>query len=108
MRFLLNAAAAGAAGGEGRRALRAPATARAGRTSACSGPHEVEVRFLAGCLALPDTGRECLAAIGEEYFASAATRRAYALVRAALRRRGGGKMNRPDGVVAGRKTGPTR
>jgi DNA primase len=41
------------------------------------GVHELEIRFLAGCLALPDEGRRYVEAIDESFFSSRLTREAY-------------------------------
>ena len=94
VRYLLNTAGARAAGGRGGapsgRATAAPAA------RALGGAHEVEVRFLAGCLALADKGRECLDGIDEAYFASAETRAACRWVRARLAPKGAGE-NEPSG-----------
>jgi len=61
------------------------------------GRHELEVRFLAGCLAVPATGREYLAAIDEGFFAGQETRRAYGLVVQRLGASGAGKtQSEPD------------
>ena len=68
-----------AAAGEGR------ATARgSGPAVASGGAHELEVRFLAGCLAQPQAGREALAGVDESFFATAETRAALAAVKARL------------------------
>ena len=59
---------------------------RGGGAAAVGGAHELEVRFLAGCLARPQTGRAVLAGVEESYFASAGTRAALRLVKARLAR----------------------
>jgi hypothetical protein len=46
--------------------------------------HELEVRFLAGCLARPEKGRAVLAGVDESYFASAETRVALRSVKVRL------------------------
>jgi len=51
---------------------------------ALGGAHELEVRFLAGCLAQPGPGREALAGVDEGFFATAETRAALGLVKARL------------------------
>ena len=61
------------------------------------GAHELEVRFLAACLALPERGLADLAAIDEEYFSSVGTKGAYRLVRRRLEALGAGKSERGDG-----------
>jgi hypothetical protein len=48
------------------------------------GAHELEVRFLAGCLARPEKGREVLAGVDEGFFATAETRAALRSVKARL------------------------
>jgi hypothetical protein len=48
------------------------------------GAHELEVRFLAGCLAQPGPGREALAGVDEGFFATAETRAALRRVKARL------------------------
>jgi len=52
--------------------------------AAVGGAHELEVRFLAGCLAEPGRGREVLAGVDEELFATAETRAALRRVKARL------------------------
>jgi len=62
-----------------------PAAARgSGPAVAPGGAHELEVRFLAGCLAQPQAGREALAGVDESFFATAETRAALAAVKARL------------------------
>jgi len=81
VRYLLSGSgrpAAGAAGGEG-----APSS-RSGPAVASGGAHELEVRFLAGCLAQPGPGREALAGVDEGFFATAETRAALHRVKARL------------------------
>ena len=51
---------------------------------ATGGAHELEVRFLAGCLAQPEPGREALAGVDEGFFATAETRAALSRVMARL------------------------
>jgi DNA primase len=55
-----------------------------GTTAAIGGAHELEVRFLAGCLAQPEKGRAVLAGLDESFFASAETRVALGSVKARL------------------------
>jgi DNA primase len=55
-----------------------------GPVVAPGGAHELEVRFLAGCLAQPGPGREALAGVDESFFATAETRLAHARVKARL------------------------
>ena len=73
-----------------------PAAARArparsgGSAVAPGGAHELEVRFLAGCLAQPGPGREALAGVDEGFFATAETRAALRRVKARLAADGDG------------------
>ena len=81
VRYLLSGSgrpAAGAAGGEG------TPSPRSGPAVASGGAHELEVRFLAGCLAQPGPGREALAGVDEGFFATAETRAALHRVKARL------------------------
>ena len=55
-----------------------------GAAAAIGGAHELEVRFLAGCLARPDKGREVLAGLDEGFFSSAETRMALGSVKVRL------------------------
>src|SRR5665811_455225 len=52
--------------------------------------HELEVRFLAGCLAQPQKGRAVLAGVDESFFATAETRAALRVVKTRLEREGAG------------------
>ena len=61
-----------------------------GRAAAVGGAHELEVRFLAGCLAQPHRGRAVLAGVDESFFATAETRCALRVVKARLEREGAG------------------
>jgi DNA primase len=89
-RYLLKggAALAGGAGpaGTGRAAATAARTSAtpAGGPPARTGSRELEVRFLAGCMAHPPAGRAALAGLDEGYFASQATRDAFKVVAARL------------------------
>ncbi len=68
-----------------------PAARPASRPAAGRGTaYELEVRFLAGCLARPEHGRAVLAGIDERYFATAQTRLALAAVKARLAAAGPG------------------
>ena len=95
VRFLLS----GAAAADAREQSAGPAPAGGARQGhepsggerVLMGAHEIEVRFLAGCLALPVKGRECLAAIDDGYFASLETRRAFELVKKRLDQSEAGK-----------------
>ena len=46
-------------------------------SAAIGGSHELEVRFLAGCMAQPEIGREVLAGVDEGFFAGVETRAAF-------------------------------
>jgi hypothetical protein len=63
------------------------------------GTHELEVSFLAACLALPDPGREYLLAIDEGFFSGEASRAAYRAVVARLGAKGAGKTDEEHGKV---------
>ena len=68
------------------------APARSGGSAvAPGGAHELEVRFLAGCLAQPGPGREALAGVDEGFFATAETRAALRRVKERLAADGDGK-----------------
>ena len=87
VRYLLSGSgrpATGAAGSE-----RTPSRS-GGSAVASGGAHELEVRFLAGCLAQPGPGREALAGVDEGFFATAETRAALRRVKARLAADGGG------------------
>lgn len=76
------------------------------RDRVLAGVHELEVRFLAGCLARPDQGERYLGEIDEAFFAGRATRQAFARVAARL-----GASRSGDKVKAGEKVtaaGPER
>jgi DNA primase len=75
-----------------------------GSAVAPGGAHELEVRFLAGCLAQPGPGREALAGVDEGFFATAETRAALRRVKARLVPEGDGNTTPPsadDQAVAG-------
>ncbi len=55
-----------------------------GPAVAPGGAHELEVRFLAGCLAQPETGQKALTGVDESFFATAETRVTLAAVKARL------------------------
>jgi DNA primase len=81
------------------RVARRPVGERAGagqrRVDAMAPPmprHDLEVRFLAGCLALPDKGRDVLAGLDAGYFATAETRRAFRTVQQRLECAGAGNI----------------
>ena len=68
--------------------------------AAVGGAHELEVRFLAGCLAQPEAGREALAGVDESFFATAETRAALVRVKARLASDGAGDTPRQAGSDA--------
>jgi DNA primase len=70
----------------------AVAPARDIAVAAVGGAHELEVRFLAGCLAQPEAGREALAGVDESFFATAETRAALACVKERLAADGAGNL----------------
>lgn len=90
VRYLLagsgRSARAGDAAGEGR----SQPPQGGGAAAAVGGAHELEVRFLAGCLAQPQKGRAVLAGVDESFFATAETRAALRVVKARLEREGAG------------------
>ena len=107
VRFLLSdeAASAGArraallgdaAGGGARQR---PAARRSAEERVLMGTHELEVSFLAACLALPDPGRDYLLAIDEEFFSSEASRGAYRAAVERLAAKGAGKTDEGHGKV---------
>ncbi len=108
VRYLLSTA--GASGGgrpaaqpEGRSPAAAAATTAGERL--LTGVHELEVRFLAACLAVPVKGRAFLATIDESFFASPPTRSAFGHVSARLKlahagedqQTGASAQERPEG-----------
>jgi DNA primase len=68
-----------------------PAPASGGVAHVTGGAHELEVRFLAACLAAPHLGAERLAGIDEAFFASAESRSAYRWVMRRLAAESAGK-----------------
>ncbi len=66
-----------------------------GSAVAPGGAHELEVRFLAGCLAQPGPGREALAGVDEGFFATAETRAALRRVKQRLAVDGDGNTSPP-------------
>ncbi len=107
VRFLLSdeAASAGArraallgdAAGAGAR--QRPGARRSAEERVLMGTHELEVSFLAACLALPDPGREYLLAIDEEFFSGEASRGAYRAAVERLAAKGAGKTDEGHGKV---------
>jgi len=91
VRYLLSASSG--AGGARSPAPAGSAAARAAGPAgaAVGGVHELEVRFLAGCLALPDKGRDVLGGLDEGVFASAETKAACRWVKARLTSADAGK-----------------
>jgi DNA primase len=88
VRYLLSTA--GASGGgrpaaQSERQSPAAAAAASAGERLLTGVHELEVRFLAACLAVPVKGRAFLATIDESFFASPPTRSAYGHVSARLK-----------------------
>ena len=69
--------------------------------AAVGGAHELEVRFLAGCLAQPGPGRDALAGVDEGFFATTETRAALRRVKARLAADGEGNTppSADDGVM---------
>jgi DNA primase len=63
------------------------------------GTHELEVSFLAACLALPDPGRDYLLAIDEGFFSSEPSREAYRAVAARLSPQAAGEKSQGHGKV---------
>jgi DNA primase len=78
IRYLLSAPEAAARErGLAGRAARATAKGATREDRVLTGTHELEIRFLAGCLALPEQGRVYLAAVDAAFFSSRLTRQAY-------------------------------
>ncbi len=94
LRYLLRggpvAAGATAPAGGAPRPAASPAGAGA---RVLTGAHELEIRFLAACLAQPQGGRQVLAGIDEGHFTSQATREAYRVVVARLNTVDAGEKN---------------
>ena len=63
-----------------------------GAAAAIGGAYELEVRFLAGCLACPDKGRDVLSGVDEDFFATAGTRAALRSVKTRLAVTGAGNI----------------
>ncbi|HSL96664.1 MAG TPA: DNA primase [Thermoleophilia bacterium] len=93
-------------GGGATQAARAGAAAPApGAAVVTGGAHELEVRFLAACLAVPEAGEERLAGIDDEYFASAETRAARRWTAARLALRNAGKKTSAAETAEGEDDG---
>jgi len=84
VRYLLSGSGRPAAGGSAAADDRRRSPRSGGTAAVVGGAHELEVRFLAGCLARPEKGREVLAGVDEGFFATAETRAALRSVKARL------------------------
>ena len=100
VRYLLAGSGRSPQGGDSAEEDRA-APRSGGTAAAVGGAHELEVRFLAGCLAQPQKGREVLAGVDESYFATAETRAALRAVKARLARDGGREYPADRGASRG-------
>ena len=83
VRYLLSGSGRAASGGADAEDRRTPPQG-GGTAGAVGGAHELEVRFLAACLARPEKGREVLEGIDEGFFATAETRVALRSVKGRL------------------------
>ena len=92
VRYLISGGGRPAGGGHAAAEDRRGPPQDGGPAAGSGGAHELEVRFLAGCLAQPDKGRTVLAGVEEDYFASAETRRALRSVKSRLELDGAGNM----------------
>jgi len=90
VRYLLAGSGRSARAGDAAREGRSQPPQGGGAAAAVGGAHELEVRFLAGCLAQPQKGRAVLAGVDESFFATAETRAALRVVKARLEREGAG------------------
>ena len=108
VRYLLSTAGASAGGrpaAQSERQSPAAAAAASAGERLLTGVHELEVRFLAACLAVPVKGRAFLATIDESFFASPPTRAAFGQVSARLKpadagenqQTGASAQERPEG-----------
>ena len=84
VRYLLSGSGRPAAGGSAAADDRRRSPRSGGTAAVVGGAHDLEVRFLAGCLARPEKGREVLAGVDEGFFATAETRAALRSVKARL------------------------
>jgi DNA primase len=94
VRHLLSGVAAGGAPGTGSGA------GPAATTRLLSAERELEARFLAACLALPERGRELVAAVDDSYFTGPDARRALEGVRLRLEAQRAGKKAREAAAAA--------
>jgi DNA primase len=100
VRYLLAGSGSSPEGGDA--AEQGRETPRSGGTAApVGGAHELEVRFLAGCLAQPQKGGAVLAGLDESYFATAETRAASRAVKARLARAAAGDTLQTAAQAAG-------
>ena len=90
VRYLLSGGGGRAAAARASDAQAAPPPVRGAAAGVIGGGHDLEVRFLAGCLAQPGKGREVLAGLDDGYFATAETRAAFHAVKQRLEREGAG------------------
>jgi len=102
VRYLLAGSGRSVEGGEAATEGRREPPQGGGRAGAIGGVHELEVRFLAGCLAQPAKGRAVLAGIDESFFATRETRDALGSVKERLELDGPGNTVRAEdaGVAA--------
>jgi DNA primase len=84
VRYLLSGAGASLASTRTPAEQSASPPLRGAAAGAIGGGHELEVRFLAGCLARPEKGRDMLAGLDDKYFATAETRAAFHAVQRRL------------------------
>jgi DNA primase len=102
VRYLLSGAADGRPQ-TGRRAATGPRDGSGGRPQlvATGGGYELEVRFLAGCLARPQKGREVTAGLDDSSFATVETRAAFREVRRRLEQEQAGNTLQTPGISEG-------
>ena len=90
VRYLLAGSGRSAEGGDAAGRSRSRPPQSGGAAAAVGGAHELEVRFLAGCLAQPQKGRAVLAGVDESFFATAETRAALRVVKGRFEREDAG------------------
>ena len=90
VRYLLAGSGRSAGGGDAAGKGRSRPPQSGGAAAAAGGAHELEVRFLAGCLAQPEKGHAVLAGVDESFFATAETRAALRVVKARFEREDAG------------------